>query len=500
GQTLYIDANYSDLDGDTGTFSDNSTKWNVNTGTGVVSWTTIEGDQGTYYWYIAVSDGYGSISYANFSVVVGDSTPGIPTNLQSTTGNFFINNTFNSGINTDTFNLSINNIWNNGSANTYNNSTLSAHAWANISVAGWNNTLKGLGSFATKNTQIPNNPVIIDNISSSYTIQSGQTLSIYPNSTDVDGDTPIFARNFTNGSFTTSSGNLSWVTTVADIGLHKVRINVSDANGSVSTKNFNIIVSRTLTNLLPVNESTGVSITQSLIWQEYPVTSYIYQISTDYQYLNIITQGSGSDMGYGNGTYHSGNIVLQYNTKYFWHVKNLTSGYTNSFEFTTESTPSIPGRLNISVYDESILSKQVLNYTILLYNTTSFIQKSSNTITGWTNFSSEISGGEYLIIAVPTGIFNNYYQRMVLSTSPANVTMYVPNSTSPNNINLISFSLLDVTGMFPFKTSTITLSKGGLIQEKSYFSADGTHPVYLLQNTNYQISIQNGDNLQVFNN
>jgi parallel beta-helix repeat protein len=73
GETLYIDANYADADGDTGTFADNATQWNVNTSTGIVSWVTTDGDQGIYPWQINVSDGYGSISVYNFTVTVDES-------------------------------------------------------------------------------------------------------------------------------------------------------------------------------------------------------------------------------------------------------------------------------------------------------------------------------------------------------------------------------------------------------------------------------------------
>jgi hypothetical protein len=97
GDILYIDAEYSDADGDTPTFADNSTEWNVNTSTGVVSWQTADGDDGTYHWQINVSDGYGSIDTHAFNVTVNNSiypptvellsqTPSVL--YQNSTGNF----------------------------------------------------------------------------------------------------------------------------------------------------------------------------------------------------------------------------------------------------------------------------------------------------------------------------------------------------------------------------------------------------------------------------
>lgn len=73
GETLSIDADYTDADSDTGTFADNSSEWNVDSSTGVVSWLTANGDNGVYNYYINVSDGYGSVDTQIFTVTVNDS-------------------------------------------------------------------------------------------------------------------------------------------------------------------------------------------------------------------------------------------------------------------------------------------------------------------------------------------------------------------------------------------------------------------------------------------
>ena len=73
GDTLSIDANYSDTDSDTGTFDDNSSVWDVDENTGLVSWVTVDGDDGTYNWYINITDGYGSTSTQEFTVTVNNS-------------------------------------------------------------------------------------------------------------------------------------------------------------------------------------------------------------------------------------------------------------------------------------------------------------------------------------------------------------------------------------------------------------------------------------------
>ncbi|MDL5503956.1 MAG: hypothetical protein QSU88_12170, partial [Candidatus Methanoperedens sp.] len=74
----------------------------------------------------------------------------------------------------------------------YNNTTVGPHGWSNITVYAYNNS--GIGTLntaaLTHATQVYNNLVTIGNISSSYTVTAGDTISIYPTSSDADGDTP----------------------------------------------------------------------------------------------------------------------------------------------------------------------------------------------------------------------------------------------------------------------------------------------------------------------
>ncbi len=242
--------------------------------------------------------------------------------------------------------------------------------------------------------------------------------------------------------------------------------------------------------LSPTNGSTITS-PVTLIWREAPIDiNYTYQVATDSGFLNILTTGIVSNPIGGN---ISINISLNPGT-YYWHVKNSTGAYLPAFNFTIVTTPPVPGRFNISVWDEVNKSLPILNYTAQVQNSTTVLTKTSST-TGWVNFSpSEVSSGEYLIYVTPGTNYLNYYPRMVLATSPTNVTMYLPNSTNAT-INIVSFSLLDVNGKFPYDTSTITILRGGYVLDKSYFSSDGTHAVYLIQGLNYQIIIQNGNNI-----
>ena len=182
------------------------------------------------------------------------------TDLVTACGNFYCNSTWTAGGNTTSFNISQNETWYNGTTNNYFNVSISPHEYSNITVSGYNDytTALSIGS-VTQNTSIQNNPVTIGNISDNYSLIEGQTLIIYPNSTDADSDTPTFARNFTNGTFYTNNGTMLWTTTGSDIGIHSWQINVTDGYGSVSSANFTVTVNSfevSLTNISALTNTT----------------------------------------------------------------------------------------------------------------------------------------------------------------------------------------------------------------------------------------------------
>lgn len=332
------------------------------------------------------------------------------------------------------------------------------------------------------------------------------TAGIYTNNITNDGTLNFSVLKNTPVMFNVNDTILDWYVNGASQGLTTSSFNYTFTGSNNSTlinasSMFFGNISWNVTSLVyplqllsPTNTSTVAS-PVTLIWREWPLSaSYTYQIATDFQFINIVTTGTGTM----NGTqYISATQALSPGT-YYWHVKNTTSAYTDWFSFTISAAPTTPGRFNISVWDEQNLSKPILTFTAYVQNQTSIITKTSTT--GWANFSSaEITSGEYLIIVKPTDGYSSYYQRMVLATSPTNVTMYVPNGDN-NTINLVAFSLIDITGLFPYQTSTITVSKGGIVMDSSYFGADGTHPVYLISGNSYQITIQHGNDIFLYGN
>ncbi len=245
GQTLYIDADYTDHDGDTGVFTTTSPKGELNPSTGVFIWTSAAGDQGTYNWQINVTDGKGSFKPWPFTAYVNPNIPKAPilSNVYPDKTNFWVNYSWTGDVNTDSFNLSVNGSWTNGTKDAFVNTKSSPHGWVNISVAGYNATSHILSTFASKNTQIPNNPIQITPLKEEkYYLNEGQTLYIDADYTDADGDKGTFATTAAKGTFDNSTGIISWTPIQGEGGIYHWSIRAADGYGPESFQDFTVIV------------------------------------------------------------------------------------------------------------------------------------------------------------------------------------------------------------------------------------------------------------------
>lgn len=119
-----------------------------------------------------------------------------------TQGNFWINDAYTAGAGniTDSYNVSINGTWNNGTTALFTNTTLPAHGWKNVTIYAYNNSGTGtLGAAAlTNNTQLLNNPISTTNFNTTYSLYEGQTFSLSLGWYDLDpSDIPTYSDNAT---------------------------------------------------------------------------------------------------------------------------------------------------------------------------------------------------------------------------------------------------------------------------------------------------------------
>jgi S-layer protein (TIGR01567 family) len=145
GATVHVDCNADDDDGDAPTFSCNRTDlFSFNTATGVGDWATTTSE--TYYVDFGVSDGYGSTNNVTMKITVSDAAttiPPKPTNLDQTTGKYWVNHTWErGGVGTDGYNVSWNGEWDNGTE-TFFEKSVDPGEWVNISVWAYNQTGDG---------------------------------------------------------------------------------------------------------------------------------------------------------------------------------------------------------------------------------------------------------------------------------------------------------------------------------------------------------------------
>ncbi|MCZ7397783.1 MAG: hypothetical protein O8C59_04675, partial [Candidatus Methanoperedens sp.] len=127
----------------------------------------------TYQYQVRANDTYDNwgLNSATLDVTTappgGDTTPPTytppaPQGIDSTQGNFWINTTWSAGVIgnvTDSYNVSVNGEWTNGSSQPYNNSIVSPHGWINVTVYAYNSSGTGTLSSGSVslNTQKSNN-------------------------------------------------------------------------------------------------------------------------------------------------------------------------------------------------------------------------------------------------------------------------------------------------------------------------------------------------------
>ncbi|UZE91962.1 MAG: hypothetical protein IB616_04370 [Methanosarcinales archaeon] len=220
----------------------------------------------TWYWGVIAYDQAGNSRQSTETFVyITDTTPlASITNLQNTTGNFWINWTWTNPP-TD-FNhtmVYINGAWTVNTSDPFYNGTYSAHATKEIATrtvdaAGNINT-----SWVNQTTTIPNNPPVLDTIDDK-SIDENQQLMIDANATDLDTDTLTYSCNRTDlfTDFDTSTGKGNWTPTYADTGIYYVDFGVSDGYDGTDNETVTITV-----NNIPLvidsywNNITGASLT-----------------------------------------------------------------------------------------------------------------------------------------------------------------------------------------------------------------------------------------------
>ncbi|MDJ1420669.1 MAG: carboxypeptidase-like regulatory domain-containing protein [Candidatus Methanoperedens sp.] len=227
----------------------NGAQVQINTSITSASYTNSTAEVGTWNVTAIATDNIDIISRTwNWSVNAQPPTayiPSDPTNLQDTTGNFWVNHTWQAGAGnlTDSYNISVNGIWANGTTSTYYNNGVGPHGWSNITVWAYNNS--GSGSLSlnsiSQNTQVANNVPIQESIGDKI-IDENQLMQFTVSATDTDSDLITYGTNATKGTFNITTGELYWTPSYADAGVYIWYFNSSDGYGGITSETITVTV------------------------------------------------------------------------------------------------------------------------------------------------------------------------------------------------------------------------------------------------------------------
>ncbi|MDY6966369.1 MAG: LamG-like jellyroll fold domain-containing protein [Halobacteriota archaeon] len=318
------------------------------------NFTGLSNGDHSYKAYLVSSDGtVASTEERTITVDVGGTSsyvPPTPTDLENTTGNFWVNHTWSmgSGNVTDSFNVSIDGTWYNGTTDTYYNHTgLSPHGNSEVIIYARNDSGDGTLSedYLTDTVYLPNNPITITN-TSDWSGYAGQTVYLDFDYSDADGDMATFATNATKGNLNSGTGVFIWNTGSEDIGTYLWEFNISDGYGSIDSYVATITVSDTtppssITNLVNTTyEETYINWT----WDNPSDPDFDYVVvyvddelkgNTSDEYYNATGLVAGTSHTIGTHTVdENGNI----NTTWVNHTattKDTSGPTTTTYDFTT---------------------------------------------------------------------------------------------------------------------------------------------------------------------
>jgi PKD repeat protein len=285
-------------------------------------------------WSLYVINPDGQTSIAKNFTVQSLFTAGTPESFTNTTGNFWVNHSWSAGTGdvSDSYNVSYDGTWLNDTINSFNHTGLSAHAWSNITVYAYNATDSTISLGAIDNVQIPNNAVSILNVTD-ITVYEGENVTFNINSTDADGDTPIFGCNSTLfDTFNTSTGEGSWITGLSDAGTYYVEFNVSDGYGSVDSQVMTITIIDTI---IPV-----ANFSANITMGPYPLSVQFTDNSSNIPTDWFWDFGDGTNSTLQNPAIHTYNVAGIYNVSL--NASNLAGSDLSSNMTITVTRPGTP--------------------------------------------------------------------------------------------------------------------------------------------------------------
>jgi len=282
---------------------------------------------------------------------MGEDTPDSITNPQTTTGNFYINNTWTDPVDADFDHVKF--AYENGTSLEQNVSAgqqyleliWPPHYEQNISAQTVNTAGNINETLVWFNATIPNNAPVQSPILSRLVV-AGDWLNLTISSTDLDDDALTYGTNCASGTLNTTTGAFVWNTTTADIGSFSCYFNSSDAYGGVGNETISINV-QTPTTPWTVGEDG----------EPWTGNSEFANVTKDNQGSNIVvgfdysTFNDNTITSWNPYTGSGGNVSVQDGKA---RINSSTSGARNAEiykGFTFPTIFNVSAKLNISISD-----------------------------------------------------------------------------------------------------------------------------------------------------
>lgn len=205
-------------------------------------------------------------------------TTDMPTILTKTAdnSNFGMKWTYKAGLNTTDVEMTIVRHFENGTQSTtvetvplLTNATgekvlsnLPPHVAVDFSIRGYSQATYLYSDNVTANLTMENNNVVLSNIvtDQDYVTAPGSTFKLNPIATDKDNDTIVFTTGEVNGtSINSSTGEFTFNTTNLTLGRYGLNITANDSHGSITSKEFVVLVGSAPTTPTRSNSGGGGS-------------------------------------------------------------------------------------------------------------------------------------------------------------------------------------------------------------------------------------------------
>ena len=244
-------------------------------------------------WYRADPSTYQNTTTFVFSESNNTYPPPPPTNLSNKTGNFWVNHTWEPGAGnvTNSYNVSVNGTWTNGSTSTYSNNSVGAHGYSNIIVRAYNSSGGGSLDSETFNKSIE--ILAYDNLWQGSVTSFGQTITA-----------PVGMRNIHNISI---FSNLSGVSNPTARMWDSPSKNTLYEETTIAENNVNQWNNYTFSSLVAVNPGGSYFIEYNATWAWIDNTN---SYSGGIQYVNGNPQsGRDTPMVVYNSSFLTANIT-----------------------------------------------------------------------------------------------------------------------------------------------------------------------------------------------